>query len=312
MVLPQTQVKFTSVIKRPLPGNYVVQAIITYGGLSQAIGRLPFTIARKVAAKGSSFLSNSPIGLVVNKEMVDVFVSPNSYRTQILSLTNEENQSVKIKTNLKYLSFDENSDIIAADTGDNRFSCINWLTIEPKQFEIPPGETKTLKLEVKVPEANPGGRYACIDWEALLADAKDTTIPTPLQVPVILTIPGLVEKKAEIVKVDIGTGNPPRFSVYFKNLSGIHIKPKIKIELNYLTKAPSSGDMTYVGGREPKPELIGTFGMKPLTIPVLPGGITKMEQDYEKKLDPGNYTAVVTADFGGTDPAVFIQKFQVK
>ena len=310
MVLPQTQVKFISIIKRPLPGDYVAEAIINYGGTTQAIGRMPFTVTRRVQTKEQSFLSSSPIGLFVGKEIIDIFVPPNSYRTQILTLTNEENQTVKVKTILKYLQFDENGNIIASDSGDNQFSCINWLTVEPNNFEIPPGETKAVKILVKSPDASPGGRYACIDMEALLVGAKDTTLPSPLQVPVILTIPGLAEKKGEIEKVDVSLGNPPRFSVYFKNSGSVHVKPKLKVELKFLPKVSSSGDLIYVG--EPKSELVGVFGMKDFLVAVLPGCIAKMEQDYDKVLDPGNYMAVVTADFGGTEPAIFIQKFRIK
>jgi hypothetical protein len=310
MVLPQTQVKFTSIIKRPLPGDYVAEAIINYGGLTQAIGRMPFTVSRRIQAKENSFLSSSPIGLVTSKGVIDMFIPPNSYRTQILTLTNEENQTVKVKTLPKYLRFDENGDIIASDSGNNQFSCIKWLTIEPNNFEIPAGETKTLKILVKSPDVSPGGRYACIDMEAFLIGAKDTTLPSPLQVPIILTVPGLAEKKGEIMKTDISTGNPPRFSVYFKNLGNVHVKPKVKIEMKFLPKVSSSGDLTYVG--EPRSELVSTFSMKDFSVAVLPGCIAKIEQDYDKVLNPGNYMAVVTVDFGGSEPAIFTQKFTVK
>ncbi len=310
MVLPETKVKFVSVIKRPLPGDYVAEAVLNYGGIAPAIGRMPFTVARKVIAKERSFLASSIIGLTVSREIIDIFGPPNSYRTQILTLTNEENEPVKIKTRLKYLQYDENGDIVASDSGDNRFSCIDWLTVEPMDFELAPGATKTLKVVAKIPEVGPGGRYACITMEVALANAKDTILPSIFQIPCLLTIPGKAEKKGEIVKVEVSKGNPPNFAVYFKNLGNIHLKPRIKVELAYLPKVTSGSDLTYIG--EPKSEPVGTFGMKEPAFAVLPDGIIKLEQDYIRPLEPGNYTAVVTADYGGTEPTVFVQKFRVK
>lgn len=310
MVLPQTKVKFVSVIKRPLAGNYVAEAILNYGGVAPAIARMPFTVGRKVVAKDRSFISTSAIGLNVGRGIIEIFGPPNSYRTQILTITNEENEMVKVKTKLKYLQYDENGDIVATDSGDKQFSCVDWLTIEPVEFELSPGATKSMKVVVRIPEAIPGGRYACINLEAMLLSAKDTILPTPFQVPIILTIPGTAEKKGEITKVEISTGNPPNFAVYFRNLGNIHLKPKVKIELAYLPKITSRPDLTYTG--EPKSEPVGMFGMKELKYAVLPGGIAKMEQDYDQPLEPGNYTAVVTVDYGGAEPAVFVQKFQVK
>jgi hypothetical protein len=310
MVLPEAKVKFVSVIKRPLPGDYVLEAVLNYGGVSPAIGRLPFTVARKIIAKDRSFISTSTIGLNVGRGIIEIFGTPNSYRTQVLTITNEENEVVKVKTKLKYLQYDENGNIVATDSGDSRFSCIDWLTIEPKDFELAPGATKTMKVVAKIPDTIPGGRYACINMEAMLLSAKETDLPTPVQVPIILTIPGTAEKKGEVTKVEVSKGNPPTFTVYFKNLGNIHLKPKVKVELAYLPKVTARGDLKYIG--EPKSEPVGVFGMKEFPVAVLPGGIAKMEQDYDKPLEPGSYTAVVTVDYGGVEPAVFVQKFQVK
>jgi hypothetical protein len=52
--------------------------------------------------------------------------------------------------------------------------------------------------------------------------------------------------------------------------------------------------------------------MNNFPVAVLPGGVAKLEQNYERPLVPGNYSAVVSADFGGAEPAVFIYKFQIK
>lgn len=310
MVLPQTKVKFVSVIKRPLPGDYVAEAILNYGGTSPAIARLPFSVARKIITKDRSFISTQAIGLTLGTEFVDISIPPNSYRTKMLTVTNEDIEPIRVKINLKYLQYDENGDIVASNSGDDRFSCLDWITLEPKEFEIGSGAKKTVKLEIKVPEAMPGGRYACIDMQALLASTKDTTLPTSFRIPILLSIPGKAEKKGEITKVEVSAHNPPGFVVYFKNLGNIHLKPATKVELKFLPKVVSRRDLTYTG--EPKAELVGIFGIKEPKVPVLPGGILKLEQDYEQLLSPGDYIATVTADYGGTEPAVFSQKFKIK
>ncbi|MFB0509291.1 MAG: hypothetical protein ACETVX_02240 [bacterium] len=309
-VLPQTEVKFTSVIKRPLAGDYVAEAVINYGGISSAIGRLPFSVARRILERRGSFLATSPISVVIGREVLDLAVPPNSFRTQVLALSNEEHELVKVKTKLKYLLFDENGDIVAPDTGNDKFSCIDWLKVEPELLEIPSGQTKIFKVTFQIPDTNPGGRYACIDMQAMLASAKDTSLPTPIQIPVILSVTGIAEKKIEITKVEVSKGNPPRFAVYLKNLGNIHVKPRVKIELKYLPKAPETKDFTYIG--EPKSELVGILGMDEFPVAVLPNCIAKLEQDHERILESGNYMAVVSADFGGTEPAIFIQKFKIK
>ena len=309
MVLPQTQVIFTSVIKRPLPGDYVAEAVINYGGVSPAIGRVPFSVTRKYSSVKGNFLSTSPIGLIISREALDMAVPTTGFRTQVLTLTNQENEPVNLKIKPKYLTFDESGNVVASDTGDDQFSCINWLTIEPKEFEIPPGQTKAVKIELNVKDALPGGRYACITCDALLASAKEKSLPTSLQIPVMVTVIGQTEKKGEVTKVEVSKGNPPGFAVYFKNTGRVHLKPTVKIELKYIPKIQGTGDLTYVG--EPKSDLVGVFGISNFPVPVIPGCEAKFEQDYERRLESGNYMAVVTVEYGSTEPAIFIHKFKV-
>jgi hypothetical protein len=309
MVLPQTQVRFTSVIKRPLPGDYLAEAVINYGGLSPAKGRVPFTVTKRYSSIKGNLLSTTPIGLIVSREVLDMAVATTGYRTQVLTFSNQENEAIKVKINPKYLTFDENGTVVASDSGNVNFSCINWLNIEPREFEITPGQTKAVKIELNVKDALPGGRYACITCEALLATAKENSLPTSLQIPVIVTVIGKSEKKGEVTKVEVSKGNPPGFSVYFKNTGKIHLKPKIKIELKFIPKTPETSDLTYVG--EPRSALVGVFGMGNFPVPVIPGCEAKFEQDYERMLESGNYMAVVTVEYGSSESAVFIHKFKV-
>lgn len=311
LILPQTTIDLISIIKRPMPGDYVAEAVVNYGGISPAIARIPFTVARKVSLKERSFLSTAPIVLNIGKEIINLAVPPNSYRTQIIAIGNEEKEPVTVKASLKYLRYDENGDIAASDSGNDRFSCISWLTIEPKQFEIPAGETKAVKVDLKVPEnITAGGRYACLTMATLLSSSKDTSLPTPVQIPVMLTITGVAEKKGEITKVDVSTGNPPRFTIYFKNIGSVHLKPRVKLELKFLPETPELTGMKYIG--EPKTQLVGLLTFDEFPVSVLPEDVAKLEKDYVSRLGPGSYVAVISADFGGTEPAVFVQKFSIK
>lgn len=309
MVLPQTQVKFTSVVKRPLPGDYVAEAVINYGGLSPAKGRVPFSVTKRYSSVKGDLLSTTPIGLIVSRDVIDMAVATTGYRTQVLSFSNQENEAIKVKIDPKYLTFDENGTVVASDSGNDNFSCINWLTIEPKEFEITPGQTKAVKVELNAKDALPGGRYACITCDAILVNAKKNSLPTSLQIPVIVSVIGQSEKKGEVTKVEVSKGNPPGFSVYFKNTGKVHLKPRVKVELKFLPKTPETGDLTYVG--EPKSDLIGVFGMGSFPVPVIPDCEAKFEQDYERMLESGNYMAVITVEYGASEPAVFVHKFKV-
>ncbi len=309
MVLPQTDVYFTSIIKRPLAGDYIAEAVINYGGLSSAIGEASFSVTRSGLAKKGTFKGTTPIAILVSREVLDVAAPPKGVRTQILSLTNQENEPVKIRTKVNYLLYDEYGNTVVTDSGLENFSCIKWLTIEPTEFEIQPGEKQAVKVTLNVPDVTPGGRYANLMFETFLKNEQGITIPIILQIPYLLTITGKTERQGEITKVVVGKGNPPSFAVYFKNTGNIHINPNVKIELKYLPKIQRTDDLTYIG--EPKSELVGVLNLKRFPVDIIPGGIAKLENDYKQKLGPGNYMAVVTADFGVAEPVIFIHKFKI-
>jgi len=310
-VLPEATVDFRSVLKKLPPGEYIAQAMINYGNPSPAVAEIPFSVGlqRKVP-KG--FTAASFLALEIKPERLEMQIPPLGFRTTVIQIENQESTSVILKANAMGMQFDEEGNLIVVDTSETSRSCASWLKIEPPDLTLPPRGRDQVKLTVQVPGEHFGGYYACLVLEASPSDSQKASLPTPFQIPLIISSPPNFEKKGEIVDIEVSAAanKPGIITARFKNTGNIHIKPRGRAVMKVLQEVQMPPGVTYAG--EPKYENIGTIIFDEVKEFVLPEGISQIQGAFAGSLPSGNYLAEVLIDYGGKEPAKAEKKFILK
>ncbi len=129
---------------------------------------------------------------------------------------------------------------------DSRFSLASWIEIPVKQATIQPGGIQTIPVVIRVPaNARPGGRYAMIMHQPVVNTGEDLSgdlagqaaINERVGTLVYFRVPGPVHEEAALRNIVIpgfSEFGPVPINFKIENLSDVHIRPQITIEVRNL------------------------------------------------------------------------------
>jgi hypothetical protein len=185
-------------------------------------------------------------------------------------------------------------------------------SIEPAEFFVAPEKSTQVRFTVQVPPEGQAGYYACLVFDALLKDENKDAISSPFEIPVVLSIPPTQEFRGQIFEVEISAvaGKPAMVTAYFRNSGNVHVKPKGRVSLSILKQVQMPDDITYLG--KTGYETAAQFNFEEVEQYVLPGEIRRMVAAHPGALARGKYTAEITIDYGGAEPAKLTKEFQLK
>ena len=181
----------------------------------------------------------------------------------------------------------EAGQVIVEPAETESYSITRWVTMEPREFELQPGEEKFVKFAIRVPEnAEPGGHYGTV-----LAASKSVSSPEGTGVGIVtrtgslvlITVPGIMQEKLAVKDFSAprySEHGPILFEIKFENLGTIHVRPT-----GYVTVT------NWLGQKVGDAEIIPRN--------VLPKGVRKFEASlYQKWFFAGKYTATLTGSYG--------------
>lgn len=214
-------------------------------------------------------------------------VSPGQELVHAISISAGENESLKNMT-AEVFGFERNlagSNIeLSPDRDTGPYSARPFLSVEPKSFDLEPGQRKTLLLTGTVPDdVGSGGRYALVSISTEPAErgGGQVMVSTGIQVTVLLTI-----KDSELIKTgeisDLSTsmvdGNVS-VDVTFDNTGNVHYKPLVGANL-----LNEDGEVVAsVVPAETRRSILPT-GSRLVSMTLVP----------EAELEPGTYTVEAT------------------
>jgi hypothetical protein len=173
----------------------------------------------------------------------------------------------------------------AAET--ETFSLARWVTTEPSEFELEPGEQKFVTFTINVPEnAEPGGHYGSVlarSKSVAGAGVTGAVIAQRVGSLVLLSVAGDV--KEELIIKDFSAPNyseygPITFTIRFENKGTVHVKPRGFVTItNWLDKKVADVEIPQNN--------------------VLPNAVRKIEASWNQKwLWAGKYTATISGSYG--------------
>ena len=198
------------------------------------------------------------------------------------------------------MQLDAEGEIVILENTETKWSCQDWIKLEPGEFKLKPHERKQVRATLTVPPLAEGGKYTCLVFESHKEGEKQA-LSTSFQIPVLLTIPKQTDFKGEIVKSELkfSQQNPPSLVTYFKNLGNIHFKPRGKVIVKSYIEIAASQEKGVVIAGSSKYEKIGEFAFKEAKEFVLPEGISKLETTFPSMLHAGKYVAEIDVEYGG-------------
>lgn len=169
VVLPGATVDFVSVLRGLAPGNYEMQAVVNYGGLRPAIGRMEFELGDE-AVGASQIVAGRAVRIDAAPVLLQYDFPRQGYRAQTITVVNQDNEDVDFTVTLEEFVNDEDGQPVAAEPGVILpYSAVPWAEVRPSEFTLRPGQRRNVVVGFRTPEGESGGRYARIRIEGQTA-----------------------------------------------------------------------------------------------------------------------------------------------
>ncbi len=313
LVLPGAKTPLRSIMPLPKPGQYTIKAFVSYGGRSPAIAQTTFEISADRRSRVGESEVALPLYLEFRPEKYDHSVPAGGFRTFAVSMMNREESPVTVDVSLGQLTYTGEGQMwVSEEEPDTGRSCTPWLTADPPQFSLEANRRQNVRVTVAVPDTAAGGYYGCVVLNARSTiDTGEAKLPSPLYVPVYVTVPPDIEHGGEIVDVNFDqTGQAVTLKTEFRNTGNIH----------EILRGSARIQMWVVPEKVEGVEIMDTARFENLVqIPletdstyVLPGGKRVITSQTMEGLPAGQYRAEVTVHYGGKAPAKLEREFVVE
>lgn len=163
-------------------------------------------------------------GISVSPGAIEAVAAKGEEVVQNFKIVNPGNSLARVNVNI--INFSEKDQTPSA-----------WLTVEPLELELKPGETKEISCKVKPPIDAEGElrTRVCISSEEI--GESMTPIGVRFNIPIYIAIQNTVKFGVEIEKVDIRYNSENKEiegEIYINNKSNVHIRPEIKLTVKDL------------------------------------------------------------------------------
>lgn len=314
-VFPEASREFSAILDRSLAsGNYVAEAVIRHGIRGRAVARFPFAIAAGQLVAAGQLEADKEIKVVVDPYWVDISARAGAFRTVPILIENEDDSPIHVSSGVLGVTFDMEGRLVVSEGSGSKWSCVDWIEVEPAEFDLQPGARRRVITKVSIPRDAAGGRAAQVDFVASTpktegAEPLETSSGTTL----IITIMGGLDLKAEITSLNVTESKSEagmNFEALFRNNGNAPVAPKGKLVIRSLD-GPGT-PTTQESGAGQQASMIGEIELDEILGVVLPEGTRRLRAAYPAMLNPGRYSAEIIIHYGADDPATAQREFDVK
>ncbi len=228
------------------------------------------------------------IGLNVWPPKIELSVLPGESQTGVITVQNI--------TAFKHRVYAYPQNVKMTISGDLEFTedslgygCVEWLSINPLEFDLPQGSTQQVRYTIKVPLAAEGSHIGVLFFHTKPQSAIKSTgsqITARVGTIIIETVPGSGEKQAEVtgleVKKPLARG-PAVAELTIKNNGSILLRPEGILELKN-DRGLTLGKIMVNEVREG----VFPYSQRTYRLPL-------------ENIEPGHYSLEATLDYGGAE-----------
>jgi hypothetical protein len=238
----------------------------------------------------SIFLALLAMVLVATPVLAQLSISPGSIDIQVgaglsalpsIDVGNGSDEPMDFRVELAGYGQGVGGGTEVLEPDSNPLSAVSYISFDPAEFHLEPGQKQTIDLSVSIPEQIDGGRYAIVLVVSSPTGGPIQTI-SRLGVPIRLTIAGShFDRKGAIESIETGSiesNKPIPIEVTYASQGNVHYKVQMST-----TVTNASGDV--LGN------VVSEYAM------VLPGYSREVISEWipEREMEPGMYNVLVTA-----------------
>ena len=113
------------------------------------------------------------VNVTVSPTKIDLTLSSCEIAIQEISVRNTGDETIRVHTYPMDFSIDKENSFTFSEPGYESYSCAAWLSIEEPEFNLAPGENKSVIVTISVPQdLEPGGHYAALFFEMVPPEAQ--------------------------------------------------------------------------------------------------------------------------------------------
>lgn len=235
----------------------------------------------QINAQGEKGVGISPLTFEITANPGEVF-------TNQVKVYNPSDSTIGVKMEIEdFTVTGEIGHVITEPAETETYSIARWITFDPAEFALQPGEQKFVNFTISVPKnAEPGGHYGAVlagTTAVIGGEFVGTAVATRVGSLVLLSVSGPVKEDLrvkEFLTPHYSEYGPIKFTIRFENKGTIHVKPKSIITItNWLGKKIADVEVPQNN--------------------VLPNSVRRVETVFNKKwFWAGKYTATLTGNYG--------------
>ncbi len=230
---------------------------------------------------------------------VELKAKPGSQITDIFYVRNNSSQPVRIRVYVENWKMQDDGTPLFIGQQPTSYSCRDWIKVNPPDFRLKPGEIRTIRFTVSVPqESEPAGYHAAVSFENVPespAETKQSRVGLIGKIAAaVYVVIGNVQPEGSIEDISLETKDEQQFiKLKIRNQGKTHFRLKGEIDLK-----SSEGKKV---ASLPIPD-----------EPVLPESKRFVLIQLKEKLAAGNYEAEVKLDIGREELLVMVKEILVK
>ncbi|MCX6565630.1 MAG: hypothetical protein NTW38_04290 [Candidatus Aminicenantes bacterium] len=237
-----------------------------------------FVLGAATPARGQIYFGISPI-------RAEHKIRPGGSLTDVFMIRNNDTGPIRIKVYCENWTISEDGTASFIGATPTTYSSKDWIIVNPQDFRMAPGETKSVRYTVTVPpDTAPGGYHAAISFEtvpdAAGAQAGNRMLFSGKIAAAVYVLTGDPAVEGDLLDLTLGTKNDtPALVLALSNTGHTHFRTKGVIRI-----FSAAGDKIF-----------------DFDIPddiVLPESRKNVSCPLPRPLEPGTYRAVCELDIG--------------
>ncbi|MDQ6929226.1 MAG: DUF916 domain-containing protein [Candidatus Eremiobacteraeota bacterium] len=242
----------------------------------------------------TAYPTPADLGLDVAPAKYELQVAGGQSKTIPITVRNSSTAPVHIQATLSDFTVVSNGDYAFMRPGKNKYSLARWVTVNPREFDLPANGFQQVRFSINVPHGATG-EYSAIVFFQTRATRRPGGVSFSERIASKLyeIIPETMHLGGEVRDLTVKTnGAGEHFIVGFQNTGNTHLYLNGRIEIKR--------------GSE-----IVQRVMFPPQMLVERGG-SRSIQVYAQHLPPGQYSAVALIDYGGPALTAGQTSFSIK
>ncbi|PLV56391.1 DUF916 domain-containing protein [Thermotoga sp. SG1] len=301
VILPESTVNMRTITRRFFPpGEYVARAVVDYGGRRPIVAETLFTITTERVETGEEERETGPVMITVDPVNIEIKAVPGSYRSEIVKISNLGEETLQVKGKILPLAYDLYGDLLPEE---ERGTPPDWIKLTPSSFTLKPGQSRNVRIAVRIPKDFTGGYYADVLFRTggslqaetgtnlLVFSGKDEDITREASADIVYEI------KEDGIYADI----------VFENTGNYHLMPTVTFGLNRITPQQVTDEGLII------PEKVESLIQEEIssTAPVLPRTKRIFSVFIPVILEEGEYELLARCDYGRS-PIVLKKSFHIE